>query len=231
MPSVANGLHVDARAVKRDGTTRNRTSSGANGDWAGSTRSNQAANRGFFQNRLPPDGPRWPEAAVRLLPADFVHALGSGMTDGDDAPCPCRLPDTAGPPAAVTKAVPPGRKLRYSTAREDEGEKTTSRTPSEDKSAHGNGRELVAASKSNHAEQRPRERQLPQVKSRQRSSLLRSGTPFNHLPPAYRPSVQLNHSSTPLPPNPAVACPPGSTSPRSACARPGAPAPRNWYPF
>jgi hypothetical protein len=80
-----------------------------------------------------------------------------------------RVPDTARPPAVVTRVAPPGRRLCYSIAREDEGERTTSRIPSTDKSAHGNGQGLAAAAKSNHAGHRPRERQLPQVKSRQRS--------------------------------------------------------------
>jgi hypothetical protein len=66
----------------------------------------------------------------------------------------------------VTRAAPLGRRLRYSTAREDEGEKTTSRIPSTSRSAHDSGQELAAAARSNHAGYRPRERQLPKVKSR-----------------------------------------------------------------
>ena len=55
---------------------------------------------------------------------------------------------------------------RCSTAREDEGEKTTSRTPSTNRSAHGSDRGLAVAVKNHHAEPRPRELLLPKVESR-----------------------------------------------------------------
>ena len=167
--AVANELRADEHAVKPHGTRRNRTSSAASDAAAGSVRNSRGGNRGFFPNLPHPDGPRQPRATAGPLPAAFVHAHGNGTIADDGAPCPCRLPDTAAPPAAVTSAVPLGRRLRYSTAREDEAEKTTSRTPSRDKSAHGYGLGLAAATKSNHAGLRPRERQLPKVKSRQRS--------------------------------------------------------------
>ena len=164
--AVASGLRVAAHAVKPDGTRRNRTSSGASGGWAGSVHSTRAASRGFFRNPLPPDGPRRPEAASRALLAADAHARGNGTIVGGGVPYPFRLPDTAEPPDAVTRAAPLRRRLRYSTVREDEGEKTISRIPSRDRSAHGNGPGLAVAAKSNHAGQRPRERQLPKVKSR-----------------------------------------------------------------
>ena len=101
----------------------------------GRVRNSRGGNRGFFQNPSPPDGPRRPGMATGFLPAAFVHVLGNGTIAGDGTACPCRWPDTARPPVVVTRAAPPGRRLCYSTAREDEGEKTTSRTPSRDKSA------------------------------------------------------------------------------------------------
>ena len=167
--AAANGLRADEHDVKPHGTRRNRTSSAASDAGVGRVRNSRDENRRFFQNPPPPDGPRRPPVATGPLPAACVHVLGNGTIAGDGAACPCRLPDIAGLPVAVTKPAPPGRRLCCSTAREDEGENTTSRTPSRDKSAHGNGQGLAAAAKNNHAGDRPRERQLPKVKSRQRS--------------------------------------------------------------
>jgi hypothetical protein len=137
--AVANGLRADGLAVKPHGTTRNRTFSAASGARAGRVRNSRDGNKGFFPNPPHPDGPRQPRAAAGLLPAAFVHALGNGTIADDGDPCPCRLPDTAAPPAAVTSAVPLPRRRRYSTEREGEAEKTTSRIPSRDKCAHDNG--------------------------------------------------------------------------------------------
>jgi hypothetical protein len=196
----------------------------------GRVRNSQGENNGFFQNPPPPDGPRRSGMATGPLPAAFVHVLGNGTIADDGALCPCRLPDTARPPAAATRAAPPARRLCYSTAREDEGERTTSRTLSTDKSAYGNGQGLAAAAKCNHAEHRPRERQLPKVKSRSgESTPLRDA--FNSSPPARFPSVQLNHPTPALPPVSAVACHLAPIPPRFIRAPTGPLIPRNWPPF
>jgi hypothetical protein len=227
--AAASGLRADERDVKPHGTRRNRTSSAASGAGMGRVRNSQGENKGFFQNLPPPDGPRRSEMATEALPAAFVHVLGNGTIADDGALCPCRLPDTARPPAAATRAAPPARRLCYSTAREDEGERTTSHTPSIDKSAHGNGQGLAAAAKCNHAGHRPRERQLPKVKSRSgESTPLRDA--FNSSPPARFPSVQLNHPTPALPLVSAVACHLAPTSPRFIRARPGPLSPRKWPP-
>lgn len=205
---------------------RNRTSSKVSDGWAGTVRSSRAANRGFFQNPPPPDGPRRPAVESRTLPAAHVHAPGSGTLAAGDAACPSRWPDTARPPAAATRAAPLRRRLRYSSVREDEAERTTSRTPSTDKAALGNAPALAAAAKSNHAEDGPRERQLPTVKSRQRSYPLRAGTPLSHY---LRWIVPQSSLITPLgtfqPLHPL-----GSQPPRSCYARRGPLPPRNWPP-
>ena len=96
-------------------------------------------------------GPRQPRSVSLSLPAADVNVLGNGTIAGDDGPSLCRLPDTAGPHAAVTRAALLGRRLRYSTVREDEGEGTTSRTPSTNRSAYDNGQVLAAAAKTDHA--------------------------------------------------------------------------------
>jgi hypothetical protein len=149
--AAANGLRADGLAVKPHGTRRNRTSSAASGAAVGRVHNSPGANREFFRNPPPPDGPRRPEMAVGPLPAAFVHVLGNGTIADDGAPCLDRLPDTARPPTAATRVVPLPRRRRYSTEREGEAEKTTSRIPSTDKSAHGNGPGLAAVAKSNHA--------------------------------------------------------------------------------
>jgi hypothetical protein len=156
--AAANGLRADEHAVKPHGTRHNRTSSAASDAGVERVRNSRDENRGFFQNPPPPDGPLRPSVTTGLLPAACLRVLGNGTIAGDGDACPCRLPDTVRPPAAVTKPALPGRRHCYSTAREDEGEKTTSRTPSKDKSAHGNGQGLAAAVNNDHPEHRPRER-------------------------------------------------------------------------
>jgi hypothetical protein len=164
--AVANELHADGRVVKPFGTTRNRTSSAASGDWAGTARSNPAENRESFQNPLPPDGPRRLAAALRPPLAADADVPGNGSLADGGTLSPARSSDTDRPHAIATNAVQLAGSSRYSIAREDEGEKTTSRTPSTDRSAHGSDRGLAVAAKNHHAEPRPRELLLPKVKSR-----------------------------------------------------------------
>ena len=177
MDAVANGLHADGRVVKPFGTTRNRTSSAASGDWAGTARSNPAENRESFQNPLPPDGPRRSAAALRPPLAADADVPGNGSLAGGGTLSPARSSDTDRPLATATDAVQLAGSSRYSTAREDEGEKTTSRTPSTDRSASGNDRGLAVAAKNHHAEPRPRELLLPKVESRGRGSDSAPGRP------------------------------------------------------
>ena len=174
--AVANGFRAAAHAVKPVGTRRNRTSSAVSGAGVGKVRNNQGENMGFFRKPPHPDGPRRPGPAAGYLPAAGGLALGNGMIADGGVPCHCCLHDTVRSPAAVTKPALPGRKFCYSTAKEGVGERTTSHTPLVDKSAHerpplrsGARQELAAATNSNYAGYRPRERLLPKVKSRQRS--------------------------------------------------------------
>ena len=164
--AVANGLHADGRVVKPFGTTTNRTSSAVSGDWAGTVRSNPAENRGFFQNPLPPDGPRRSPTALRPPFAASADAPDNGSLVGGGNPSLARSPDTDRPHATATNVAPLAGRARYSTAREDEGEKTTSGTPSTDRSAYGSDRGLAVAVKNHHAEPRSRELPLPKVESR-----------------------------------------------------------------
>jgi hypothetical protein len=167
--AAATALHAGQRDATPNGTRHSSIASGANADQTRSVRNSPDGSRGFFRNRPPPDGPRWPGPVAGRLPAADARAPGSGTLADGEGPCPADWPDTAGPPAAVTKAgrlrCPP----RYSTASRDGKEKTTSRTPSRDKCGPGRGPGLAAAARGNHAERGPRERQLPKVKSPQRS--------------------------------------------------------------
>ena len=165
---VANGLHAGEHDVKPHGIRRNRTSSAANGAPAGRVRSSRDGNREFFQNRPPPDGPR-PQVA-RLLPAACALVPGSGTLAGGDVPCPSRWPDTAGPPAAATIALPPRYRPCYSTGKGMRRRKPSLAPLQETNPRTATGRGLRCVSKSNHAEYGPRERQLPKAKSRQRST-------------------------------------------------------------
>ena len=173
--AVANGFRAVEHAVKPHGIRHSRIFSSASGAGVGIVRNSQGGNRGFFRKPPHPDGPRRPGPAAGPLPAARGLVLGNGMIAGVGVPCRFHLPDTARPPAAATKLAPPGHRLCYSTAKAGGGEKTTSRTPSTDKSAHGrlllrgDARQgLAAVANGNYARHRPRERPLPKVQSRQR---------------------------------------------------------------
>ena len=228
--AAANGLHADEHAVKPHGTRRNRTSSAANGAPAGSVRSSRGGNRGFFQNPPPPDGPRRPQAAPAPLPAADAHALGNGRLAGGGAPCPARWPDTAGPPAAATRAAPRPRRLYYSTAKEDAAEKTTSRTPSADKSAHDNGPGLAVGSE----EQSCWTTDQGSANSRRSSPGSGASTPLrgalDRSPPARPPSVQLNHPAAALPTHSGDSLLTWPPFRRDSCARALAPSSRETGP-
>lgn len=153
---VANGFRVDGLDVKHYGTTRYRTSATANGGSGRTARSNRAGNTEFFRNLRPCDGPRRPPIP-RLLPSAGALARGNDAIVPGGVPSPVRSPDTAAPHATSTSAVPPHGTSPHNSAPKDEPARTSSHTPSEGRSAHGNGRGLAIALKSHHAEPRPRE--------------------------------------------------------------------------
>jgi hypothetical protein len=222
MDAVANGLHADGRVVKPFGTTRNRTSSAASGDWAGTARNTPAENREFFQNPPPPDGPRRPPAALRHSLAAGADAPGNGSLVGGGTLSPARSPDTDRPHATATNAARLAGRTRYSTVSEDEGEKTTSRIPSTDRSAYGSDRGLAVAAKNHHAEPRPRELLLPKVKSRGGDLDSAPGRP-SLLTPTATLLIQLNH---PVPFSPPIL--PESPPPAPSRRDPPARAPALW---
>ena len=226
----ASGLHAGGLDVKPYGTRHNRTSSAASGDPARSARSTQDGNSRFFRNPPPPDGPRPPRAEIIPPPDACAHAPDSGRIARVDAPCPARWPDTAGPPDAATRGGPLPHTPRYSTAKEDEAERTTSRTPSEDKSAHDNAWGLASALMNDHAEPRTQGAPTPEGQVPAAEPPLRSGAFWT----AHLLLVQPRSSLiTPLPsfhpfPGMAPTRPPAN---RHESARALAPTvPRNWPP-
>lgn len=150
-PAVANGLHASAHAVKPRGTSTNRTSSAESGPGARTVHNTPDENRGFFQNRPGPDGPRTPPRPRPPPPAAAALAPGNDVPAAGGTPCRPRWPDTDAPPATPTRPAPPPGKRRYSTGPEDVWGRTTARTPSTDRSAHGSERGLAAGTNRNHA--------------------------------------------------------------------------------
>jgi hypothetical protein len=171
----ANGPRAGEHDVKPHDITRNRTSSAASGAPLGSVHSNQGGNRGFLRNPPPPDGPRRAQAATETLLAAAAHARGNGTIAAVGAPCPVHWPDTARPPAVVTRAGPLPRRLYHSTAKEDAAERTTAHIPSADKSERGSGAGLAMVSTSNHAGPRTEGALTPKGQVPAAELLLRSG--------------------------------------------------------
>ncbi len=174
-PAVANGLHAFAHAVKLHGTRRNRISSAESVAQARRVRNSPGENRGFFQNRPPPDGPRAPPQAHPAPPA-AAPARDNDATARAGTPCPARSPETGVPPVAATKPSPPRHRLRYSSDPEDDRGRTTARTPSTDRSAHGNEQGLAAAATGNHAGPRTQGASTPDGQVPAAELPLRSGT-------------------------------------------------------
>ncbi len=148
---IPSGLHAGEPDVKPCDIRRSRTSSAVSDAPEGIAHSNQGGNSRFFSGGPPPDGPRRPLPVARPLPDAFGHAPGSGRIAGAEAPSPARWPDTARPPGGVTRRGPLARTLRCNTAREGGEERTASRSPSTDTSAHERRRGLAVSSKRNHA--------------------------------------------------------------------------------
>jgi hypothetical protein len=198
----ASGLRAGELDVKPHGTRHNRTSSAASADPVRSARSSRGGNSRFFRNSPLPDGPRPPRAEIIPLPCAFAHAPGSGRIARVGAACPARWPDTAGPPAAATRGGPPPCRPRYSTAKEDETARTTSRTPSADKSAHDNAPGLAMTSINDHVEPRT----LASANSRRSSPGSGASTPLRGVLdrslPVRPTAVQPNHIPAVIPPVP-----------------------------
>lgn len=183
-PPVANGLHAFAHAVKPHGTRRNRISSAESAARAGRVHNSPGENREFFQNCPPPDGPRTPPPLARPMPpAASEHARGNGELAPGGAPCHARSPDTGVPPATPTRPAPPPNRRRYSTVPEHDRGRTTARTPSTDRSAHGRPRlrgrarpGLASAENRNHAGPQTQGASTPDGQVPAAEPLLRTGT-------------------------------------------------------
>jgi len=173
--SIPSGLHAGEPDVMPCDIRRSKTSSAVSDAPAKNAHSSRAENSRFFQKDPPPDGPRRPLPVAWPLPAASGHALGSGRIAGAEAPSPARWPDNAQLPADATRCGLLPRTLRCSTARVDERERTTSRTPSTDTSAHERRRGLAVASKRNHAESWTHGASTPEGQAPAAEPRLRSG--------------------------------------------------------
>jgi hypothetical protein len=187
---IPSGLHAGEPDVKPCDITRSRTSSAASGAPAKNAHSSPGGNSRFFSGGLPPDGPRRPLPMARPPPAAFGHAPDSGQIAGAEAPSPAHWPDTACLLAGVTRRGLLPRTLRCNTARVDERERTTARSPSTDTSAHERGRGLAASSKRNHAGSRTHGASTPegQVPAAELRSPLRGVLDLTSCSPALGPA-------------------------------------------
>jgi len=187
---IPSGLHAAEPDVKPCDIRRSRTSSAASGAPVGIAHSSQGGNSRFFSGSPPPDGPRQPLAVARPLPAAFGHAPDSGQIAGAEAPSPAHWPDTACLLAGVTRRGLLPRTLRCNTARVDERERTTSRSPSTDTAAHERGPGLVVSSKRNHAGSRTHGASTPegQVPAAELLSPLRGVLDLTSCSPALGPA-------------------------------------------
>lgn len=219
---IPSGLHAGEPDVKPCDTRHSRTSSAVSGPPAKNAHSSPGENSRFFPGGPPPDGPRQPLAVARPLSDAFGHPPGSGRIADGEALSPARWPDTARPPAGVTRRGLFPRTLRCNTAREDERERTTSRSPSTDTSAHERGRGLAVSSKRNHAGSRTHGASTPegQVPAAELRSPLR-GVLDRYLLFAHPRSSLI----TPLPLFHLFSCPSTTRPPfrRDSRARPPAP--------
>ncbi len=219
---IPSGPHAGEPDVTPCDTRRSRTSSAASGAPAGIAHSSRGGNKEFFPGGPPPDGPRRPLPVARPLPAAFGHAPGSGRIAVGEAPSRARWPDTAGLPGGATRRGPLARTLRYSTAREGGEERTTSRSPSTDTSAHERGQGLAVSSERNHAGSRTHGASTPegQVPAAELRSPLR-GVLDRYLLLAQPRSSLIN----PPPRFHLLPWPPTTRPPsrRDSCARPPAP--------
>ena len=175
-PAAANGLHASEHAVKPRGTSMNRTSSAESGAGARTVHNTPDENRGFFQNRPGPDGPRTPPRPRPPPLAAAAPALDNDVPAAGGTPCRPRWPDTVAPPATPTRPAPPPGKCRYSTGPVDDRGRTTARTLSTDRAAHGNQRALAAAMNRNHAGPQTQGAPTPDGRVPAAELLLRAGT-------------------------------------------------------
>lgn len=183
--AVPTAPRARARAVKPDGTSTNRTADAGSAAWGQTTRSSPAGHRKIFpKSRLGADprvGPgRFLQQRPLPPPAAPAPAGDTGNSGSDDTRD--RLPSSAMPGrhAKHATALPPADTPGCNTAPVDSGAQRTARTPSAGSdAASAPDKSLASDEIVDHAQEDPRERQLPKVKSRGGARLLPE-TPYTH---------------------------------------------------
>jgi|GEM_PF-5796586 hypothetical protein len=167
-----------ARAVKPDGTSTNRTADADSAAWEQTTRSSPAEHKKIFpKSRLGADPRAGPGKPLRRLPlpppAAPAPAADTGNSDADGTPG--LLPSSARPGRHAKHAIarPPADTPDCNTAPAAAGAQRTARIPSASSGAASDPDESLAPDETvDHAQEDPRERQLPKVKSRGGAALL-----------------------------------------------------------
>jgi hypothetical protein len=176
--AVPTAPRAAARAVKPDGTSTNRTADAGSAARKQTTRSSPAGHRKIFpKSRLGAD----PRAGLgkplpqRPLPPPAARAsvADSDNSDADGTPGP--LPSSARPGRHAKRATapPPADTPDCNTAPTATEAQRTARIPSAGSgAASAPDKSLVSDEIVDHAQEDPRERQLPKVKSRGGATLL-----------------------------------------------------------
>lgn len=192
--AAPTGPRAATRAVKPDGTSMNRTADVGSAAWEQTTRSSPAGHRKIFPNpRLGADPRAGPGRPPQLQPAPpppaHAPAADTGNSGADDTPGPLPSSARSGQHAKHATALPPADTPDCNTAPAVAGAQRTARIPSAGSdAASAPDKSLAPDQIVDHAQEDPRERQLPKVKSRGGASLL-SETPYNHSPIPRSPSL------------------------------------------
>lgn len=172
-----------ARAVKPDGTSTNRIVDVGSAAWEQTTRSSPAGHKKIFpKSRLGADPRAEPVMPLQRLPllAARAPAADTGNSGGDGTPGPRPSSAMPGQHAKRANAPPLSDTPDCNTAPADSGAQRTARIPSAGSdAASASGKSLAPNEILDHAQEDPRERQLPKVKSRGGATLL-SETPYTH---------------------------------------------------
>jgi hypothetical protein len=176
--AVPTAPRAAAHAVKLDGTSTNRTADADSAVWEQTTRSSPAGHRKIFPNsRLGADPRAGPGKPLRRLPLPPPAApapaadTGNSGDDGTLGPLPSSARLAWHAKHAI--ALPPADTPDCNTAPAAAGAQRTARIPSAGSVGASDPDESLAPDETvDHAQEDPRERQLPKVKSRGGATLL-----------------------------------------------------------
>lgn len=169
---VPTSPRAAARAVKPDGTSTNRTADAGNAAWEQTARSSPAGHKKIFPKpRLGADPRAGPGRHLpqRPLPPPAAPspAADTGNSGADGTPGPLPSSARSGGHAKHATALPPADTPDCNIVPADSGAQRTARIPSAGSDAASALEKSLAPNEIvDHAQEDPRERQLPKVKSR-----------------------------------------------------------------